>query len=111
MTGPTAASVLTLPAGVGAALLAWFAFKENFDRPIAMGMGAMVAGAVLRESARSAAKSTPRVTTVRARPWLLTMRTSRRSGVVWFSGVMGCVRWPWQWRATSLRDTPCRKVL
>jgi drug/metabolite transporter (DMT)-like permease len=33
--------------GVFTALLAWFVFKENFDRRIALGMGAIVAGAVV----------------------------------------------------------------
>jgi len=33
--------------GLFTALLAWFAFKENFDRRIALGMGAIVAGAVV----------------------------------------------------------------
>ena len=33
--------------GVFAAAVAWFAFKENFDRRIALGMGAIVSGAVV----------------------------------------------------------------
>jgi drug/metabolite transporter (DMT)-like permease len=33
--------------GVFTALLAWFAFKENFDRRIALGMGTIVAGAAV----------------------------------------------------------------
>jgi drug/metabolite transporter (DMT)-like permease len=41
------ASLLLNAEGVFTALLAWFAFKENFDRRIAVGMGVIVAGAVL----------------------------------------------------------------
>lgn len=42
-----AASLLLNAEGVFTALLAWFAFRENFDRRIALGMLAIVAGAVL----------------------------------------------------------------
>jgi drug/metabolite transporter (DMT)-like permease len=41
------ASLLLNAEGVFTALLAWFAFKENFDRRIALGMGAIVAGAAI----------------------------------------------------------------
>jgi drug/metabolite transporter (DMT)-like permease len=41
------ASLLLNAEGVFTALLAWFAFKENFDRRIALGMGAIAAGAVV----------------------------------------------------------------
>ena len=41
------ASLLLNAEGVFTALLAWFVFKENFDRHIALGMGAIVAGAVV----------------------------------------------------------------
>jgi drug/metabolite transporter (DMT)-like permease len=41
------ASLLLNAEGVFTALLAWFAFKENVDRRIALGMGAIVAGAVV----------------------------------------------------------------
>lgn len=41
------ASLLLNAEGVFTALLAWFAFKENFDRRIALGMVAIVAGAVM----------------------------------------------------------------
>lgn len=41
------ASLLLNAEGLFTALLAWFAFKENFDRRIALGMGAIVAGAVV----------------------------------------------------------------
>ena len=39
------ASLLLNAEAVFTALLAWFAFKENFDRRIAVGMLAIVAGA------------------------------------------------------------------
>lgn len=41
------ASLLLNAEGVFTALLAWFVFKENFDKHIALGMGAIVAGAVV----------------------------------------------------------------
>lgn len=41
------ASLLLNAEGVFTALLAWFVFKENFDRRIALGMVAIVAGALL----------------------------------------------------------------
>lgn len=41
------ASLLLNAESVFTALLAWFAFKENFDRRIALGMFAIVAGAVV----------------------------------------------------------------
>lgn len=41
------ASLLLNAESVLTALLAWFAFKENFDRRIALGMACIVAGAVL----------------------------------------------------------------
>lgn len=41
------ASLMLNAEGVFTALLAWFAFKENFDRRIALGMVAIVAGAAI----------------------------------------------------------------
>lgn len=41
------ASLLLNAEGVFTALLAWFVFKENFDRHIALGMGVIVAGAIV----------------------------------------------------------------
>ena len=43
----TGASLLLNAEGVFTALLAWFVFRENFDRRIAIGMAAIVAGAVV----------------------------------------------------------------
>ena len=43
----TGASLLLNAEGVFTALLAWFVFKENVDRRIALGMAAIVAGAVV----------------------------------------------------------------
>ncbi|MDA0261052.1 MAG: DMT family transporter [Proteobacteria bacterium] len=49
LSGTTAsmASLLLNAEGVFTALLAWFVFRENFDRRIALGMAAIVAGAVV----------------------------------------------------------------
>lgn len=45
---PAAGAALLLNSeGVFTAVLAWFVFKENFDRRIALGMGFIVAGAML----------------------------------------------------------------
>lgn len=41
------ASLLLTAEGAFTALLAWFAFRENFDRRIALGMAAIVAGAAV----------------------------------------------------------------
>lgn len=41
------ASLLLNAEGVFTALLAWFAFEENFDRRIALGMAAILAGAII----------------------------------------------------------------
>jgi drug/metabolite transporter (DMT)-like permease len=41
------ASLLLNAEGMFTALLAWFVFKENFDHRIALGMGAIVAGALV----------------------------------------------------------------
>lgn len=46
-TSAANASLLLNLEGVFTALLAWFAFKENFDRRIALGMALIVAGGVL----------------------------------------------------------------
>lgn len=46
-TPAASASLLLNLEGVFTALLAWFVFKENFDRRIALGMALIVAGGVL----------------------------------------------------------------
>lgn len=46
-TGASAASLLLTLEGVATALLAWFVFRENFDRRIAIGMAFLVAGALV----------------------------------------------------------------
>ena len=46
LTPATTASLLLNLEGVATALLAWFLFHENFDRRIALGMAAIVAGAM-----------------------------------------------------------------
>ena len=46
-TDAASASLILNLEGVLTALLAWFAFKENFDRRIAWGMAAIVAGGVV----------------------------------------------------------------
>lgn len=43
----SAASLLLTLEGVATALIAWFVFRENFDRRIALGMGCIVVGATV----------------------------------------------------------------
>lgn len=47
VTAASTASLLLNAEGVLTALLAWFVFRENFDRRIALGMAAITAGGVL----------------------------------------------------------------
>ena len=47
LTPASTASLLLNLESVFTALLAWFVFRENFDRRIALGMGLIVAGGVL----------------------------------------------------------------
>jgi drug/metabolite transporter (DMT)-like permease len=49
-TDGTTASLLLTVEGMATALIAWFAFRENFDRRILAGMGFIVAGAVVLAS-------------------------------------------------------------
>ncbi|MDE2456613.1 MAG: DMT family transporter [Burkholderiales bacterium] len=53
------ASLLLNAEGVFTALLAWFVFRENFDRRIALGMLAIVAGALVLSWPRDAEFGTP----------------------------------------------------
>jgi drug/metabolite transporter (DMT)-like permease len=46
-TSPSSASLLLNLEGVLTALLAWFVFRENFDRRIALGMACITAGGVV----------------------------------------------------------------
>ena len=46
-TDASAASLLLTLEGVATALMAWFIFRENFDRRIALGMACLVGGAVV----------------------------------------------------------------
>jgi drug/metabolite transporter (DMT)-like permease len=43
----SAASLLLTLEGVATALMAWFLFRENFDRRVALGMGSIAAGAAV----------------------------------------------------------------
>ena len=47
MTDAAAASLLLTLEGVATALMAWFVFRENFDARVALGMGCLVAGALV----------------------------------------------------------------
>jgi drug/metabolite transporter (DMT)-like permease len=47
LTPASSASLLLNLEGVFTALIAWFVFKENFDRRIALGMAAIIAGGAL----------------------------------------------------------------
>jgi drug/metabolite transporter (DMT)-like permease len=47
LTDAAAASLLLTLEGVATALMAWFVFNENFDARVALGMGCLVAGALV----------------------------------------------------------------
>jgi drug/metabolite transporter (DMT)-like permease len=55
----TGASLLLNAEGVFTALLAWFVFKENFDRQIVLGMIAIIAGAVILAVPQGVALGSP----------------------------------------------------
>ena len=55
----TGASLLLNAEGVFTALLAWFVFKENFDRQIVLGMCAIIAGAVILAVPQGVALGSP----------------------------------------------------
>lgn len=55
-TPASSASLLLNAEGVFTALLAWFVFRENFDRRIALGMAAIVGGAVVLSCPAEAAR-------------------------------------------------------
>jgi drug/metabolite transporter (DMT)-like permease len=59
VTPASTASLLLNMEGVLTALLAWFVFKENFDRRIALGMAAITAGGVLLSWEGGLAAGTP----------------------------------------------------
>ncbi len=58
-TPAASASLLLNLEGVFTALLAWFVFKENFDRRIALGMAAITAGGALLSWDRDTAAGVP----------------------------------------------------
>ena len=66
----TGASLLLNAEGVLTALLAWFVFKENVDRRIALGMAAIVAGAVVLSWPGSASPVAPAAAAADALPAL-----------------------------------------
>src|SRR5262245_41644456 len=47
-TDAATASLLLALEGAATAIIAWFAFRENFDRRVALGMACLVAGGALR---------------------------------------------------------------
>jgi len=55
----TGAALLLNAEGVFAALLAWFVFKENFDRQIVLGMCAIIAGAMILAVPQGVALGSP----------------------------------------------------
>ena len=57
-TEASAASLLLTFEGVATALIAWFIFRENFDRRIALGMGCLVAGALILSGSRQPSLAT-----------------------------------------------------
>ncbi len=81
-SGASASLLLNLEA-VLTAFLAWFLFKENFDRRIALGMLAIVAGATLLTTAASGKESSslagPLLVAVACLCWALDNNFTRRA--------------------------------
>jgi len=57
-TDASAAALFLTLEGVATALLAWFVFRENFDRRIALGMMCLIAGALVLSWSRQPSKAT-----------------------------------------------------
>jgi drug/metabolite transporter (DMT)-like permease len=57
-TDAATASLLLALEGAATALIAWFAFHENFDRRIALGMVCIVAGTIILACQESRAYKT-----------------------------------------------------
>lgn len=93
---PASAAALLLNAeGVLTALIAWFAFRENFDRRIALGMAAIVAGAIVLSwpAQRDAASLWPALAIVGAcLAWAVDNNLTRRVSLAdasWIAMVKG----------------------
>ena len=81
MTSGGTASLLLNLESVLSALLAWYLFKENFDRRIALGMLAIVAGAVVLSSApggRSSSMAGPGLVALACLCWAVDNNLTRK---------------------------------
>jgi drug/metabolite transporter (DMT)-like permease len=94
------ASLLLNSEGVFTALIAWFVFRENFDRRIALGMLAIVAGAVVLSVPTGAqlGSALPALAVLGACVcWGLDNNLTRRIATpdaTWLATVKGCVAGP-----------------
>jgi drug/metabolite transporter (DMT)-like permease len=90
-------SLLLNAEGVFTALLAWFAFRENFDRRIALGMAAIVAGVIVLSwpgQARLAGLLPPLAVLAACLAWGLDNNLTRKvslSDATWIASIKGLV--------------------
>jgi drug/metabolite transporter (DMT)-like permease len=113
------ASLLLNAEGVFTALLAWFAFKENFDRRIALGMAAIVAGAMLLswpDEVRFSALWPSLAVLGACLAWAIDNNLTRKislSDATWIASVKGLVSgrsiWSWHsgWGLHCRHRVPC----
>jgi drug/metabolite transporter (DMT)-like permease len=95
----SSASLLLNAEGVLTALLAWFVFKENFDRLIAIGMACIVAGALVLSwpttGVQSSAALVPALCVVAAcLAWALDNNLTRKvalNDAAWIASIKGLV--------------------
>ena len=96
----TGASLLLNAEGVFTALLAWFVFKENFDRQIVLGMCAIIAGAVVLAVPEGVALGSPLPTVAilgACLAWGIDNNLTRKVALTdasWIAAVKGLVAGP-----------------
>lgn len=94
------ASLLLNAEGLFTALLAWFVFRENFDRRIALGMLAILAGAVVLSVPTGASLGSPWPALAilgACLAWALDNNLTRKvalTDATWLAAVKGCVAGP-----------------
>jgi drug/metabolite transporter (DMT)-like permease len=90
------ASLLLNAESVFTALLAWFVFKENYDKRIALGMGTILSGLLIlsgreRQSSRVSYPRCACCGLVSAGRWIILTRKVSLSDATWFASLKGLV--------------------
>jgi drug/metabolite transporter (DMT)-like permease len=97
LTDAASASLILNLEGVFTALLAWFAFKENFDRRIAIGLGLIVAGGLVLSSGsalRAGGAVGPMAIAAACLAWALDNNLTRKIAIndaMWIACIKGLV--------------------